>query len=66
MQCGSLLDKDRREDFIEDVAEDYEDVRQDHYDGLKDRKYLTIDNARKRKFEIDWRTDLPTCKYYVE
>jgi hypothetical protein len=34
-QCGALLDKKSKQAFIEDVAEDYEDVRQNHYDSIK-------------------------------
>jgi hypothetical protein len=41
-QCGALLDKKSKQAFIEDVAEDYEDVRQNHYDSIKVNSCLII------------------------
>ena len=29
-------------------------IREDHYENLKDKKYVTINEARKRSFKIDW------------
>eukprot|EP00057_Strongylocentrotus_purpuratus_P006904 XP_011661378.1 PREDICTED: methionine synthase [Strongylocentrotus purpuratus] len=52
--CSSLIDEDRYDDYVEEVKEEYEEVREDHYDSLKDRKYLSLSEVRKRKFEIDW------------
>ena len=34
-QCGSLIDGERREAFMEDINEEYEEVREEHYDSLK-------------------------------
>ncbi|XP_070576417.1 methionine synthase-like [Ptychodera flava] len=53
--CSSLLNKDVLEVFLEDISEEYEEIREDHYDSLKDRKYLSIEKARDRKLRIDWR-----------
>ncbi|XP_078001227.1 methionine synthase-like [Glandiceps talaboti] len=52
--CSTLLNDDLREEYLEEIVEDYEDVREDHYDSLKDRKYLSIEKARNKKLEIDW------------
>ena len=52
--CSSLLDKNSYDDFIDDISEDYEFVRDNHYDNLKERKYLSLTEARKRKMKIDW------------
>ncbi|MPC32211.1 Methionine synthase [Portunus trituberculatus] len=52
--CSSLLDRKIHDDFIEDLNEDYEIIREEHYENLKDRKYVTINEARKRSFKIDW------------
>ena len=35
LQCGALLDGNQRDEFVEDVAEEYSDLREDHYDSLK-------------------------------
>ena len=34
-QCSSLLNAGEKEDFIEDICEEYEEIRTDHYDSLK-------------------------------
>ena len=41
---------------MEDVDEEYEDIRQDHYDNLLERKYLSLVEARSRALKIDWST----------
>ena len=41
---------------MEDIDEEYEDIRQDHYDNLLERKYLSLEEARSRSLKIDWST----------
>lgn len=53
--CSSLLSKDsQREEFLRFVVEEYEEIRDDYYEGLKDKKYASLTEARQRKFQIDW------------
>ncbi|KAJ6664657.1 hypothetical protein lerEdw1_006230 [Lerista edwardsae] len=54
--CAQLLDENLKEDFFEEILEEYEDIRQDHYDSLKERKYLLLEQARKRGFCYNWLT----------
>ena len=49
-----MLDQESRDEFIEDVADEYEDIREDHYDNLKDRKYHTLSKSREMAFKVDW------------
>ncbi|KAK7798063.1 hypothetical protein U0070_005885, partial [Myodes glareolus] len=79
-----LLDENLKDDYIEEIQEEYEDIRQDHYESLKltvpwvypalvlravnskfmcpekgdkgyrERKYLSLTQARKNGFHIDW------------
>ena len=35
VQCGSLLDKEKFDDFMEEINEEYEEIREEHYDSLK-------------------------------
>jgi len=35
VKCGSLKDKSKREDFMEEISEEYEEIRDEHYDSLK-------------------------------
>ena len=34
-QCSQLLDEENKEDYTEEVREEYADIRTDHYSGLK-------------------------------
>uniref|UniRef100_A0A8C0ZY52 Methionine synthase n=1 Tax=Castor canadensis TaxID=51338 RepID=A0A8C0ZY52_CASCN len=52
--CSQLLDENLKDEYFEEIMEEYEDIRQDHYDSLKERKYLTLSQARKNGFHIDW------------
>ena len=56
---SSLLDENNNEDFIEDIAEEYEELREEHYAGLEERKYLSLEEARSRKLVIDFVADPP-------
>lgn len=35
LKCSQLLDENLKEEFFEDVSEEYEEIRQEHYDSLK-------------------------------
>ena len=41
---------------MEDIDEEYEDIRQDHYENLLERKYLSLEQARARSLKINWST----------
>ncbi len=51
---GSLLNPATQEAFMVKVRERYENVRQEHKQKMSDRKSISIAEARKRKFNIDW------------
>ena len=35
VKCGSLKDNNKREEFMEEISEEYEEIREEHYDSLK-------------------------------
>lgn len=35
LKCSQLLDENLKEEFFEEVCEEYEEIRQDHFDSLK-------------------------------
>lgn len=57
--CGSLLDQRKKVDYLDEISEEYQEVREDHYDSLKDRVYLSIENARELKLKINWTLEPP-------
>ncbi|KAI4903608.1 hypothetical protein NFI96_030500 [Prochilodus magdalenae] len=52
--CSQLLDEGVCEDFFEEITEEYEEIRQDHYDSLKERRYLSLALAREKGLHVDW------------
>ncbi|PVD26012.1 hypothetical protein C0Q70_13680 [Pomacea canaliculata] len=52
--CSSLMDPNQREEFWEEINEEYDEIRDEFYETLKDRKYLSLDKARSKKLMIDW------------
>jgi 5-methyltetrahydrofolate--homocysteine methyltransferase len=50
---SSLLGENKSA-FVEDIIEEYEEMREDYYAGLEDRYYLTYDQANGQKFNIDF------------
>ncbi|KAJ3393341.1 hypothetical protein HDU84_002136 [Entophlyctis sp. JEL0112] len=51
---SNLLDEKNRKDFALDIADEYEDLRAEHYEGLKDRKYLSLEKAQSRAAKLTW------------
>jgi len=43
----TLMDKDKRGEYMEDINDTYAEMREEFYAGLEDRKYLTIEQARE-------------------
>merc|ERR1712127_1003403 len=50
---SSLLNKNKA-DFVEDLQEEYDEMREDYYAGLEDRNFLSFDDAKKEKKVIDF------------
>ncbi|CAF0738701.1 unnamed protein product [Brachionus calyciflorus] len=63
--CSSLLAEDSRGDFLELISEEYDEIRQDYYDTLKDRKYVSLSEARKNKLKIDWSDYKPVEPQFI-
>ncbi|CAG8516362.1 9128_t:CDS:2 [Racocetra fulgida] len=42
---SSLLDAKLKDDFWEDIAEEYEEIRKDHYSSLKEKRHLPLKAA---------------------
>jgi len=51
---SSLLDPQKKQVFADEQKELHEQLRQDHYESLKDFTFIPIDKARTKGPEIDW------------
>ncbi|XP_075555929.1 methionine synthase-like [Dermacentor variabilis] len=55
--CTSLLDDNRRRALVEDVDEEYEELREDYMDSQRERKYVSLEYARQNRLRLNWNTD---------
>ena len=53
---SSLLDAraGRRTEYVQEVLDLYEELREEHYASLEDRKYITLQQARTKALRVDW------------
>jgi 5-methyltetrahydrofolate--homocysteine methyltransferase len=54
--AGSLLG-DKKTAFIENLQQEYVDLREMHAKKQAQKNYLSLEKARDRKFNIDWKQD---------
>jgi 5-methyltetrahydrofolate--homocysteine methyltransferase len=58
---NTLLDKNSRDDYLEEIKEEYETIRKEFYENKTEKKFQTLEKARKLKYNIDWKNYTP-CK----
>ena len=52
--ASSLISKELREAFLNDLLKDYDRVREQNKNAQSQNKMITLEEARKNKFQIDW------------
>ncbi|WP_094572995.1 methionine synthase [Mucilaginibacter xinganensis] len=50
--CSSLMSKDNRDAYIRGIKEEYEKAREAHLNKKSDKRFVSIEEARKGKFQI--------------
>ena len=58
---ANLLNENK-EEFVESVLEEYEEMREDYYASLEDRVYIKLEDAIKKKYLIDFNANPPAPK----
>ncbi len=53
---GNLLQKEKKVRYKRDLKKDYEVFRESFLGRQRIKEYVSIEGARKNKFQIDWRT----------
>jgi len=54
---SSLLNKDKSSVYSLELKQDYDDFREKFLNRQVDKEYVTIEEARKQKFKIDWENE---------
>jgi len=52
--CSTLLNPEKREQYVKELEEDYEKRRERFEAGKKDTEFLPLDKAREKGFSGDW------------
>ncbi len=52
--ASSLLSKEQKENFFKNVKSEYLKAREDHANRREDKEYISYQEARANKFQIDW------------
>ncbi|GFR43189.1 hypothetical protein Agub_g4181 [Astrephomene gubernaculifera] len=57
--CQAFVDKNnkQRQEFMDEVAEQYAELREEFYGSLESRKYLSLEEARKKAPVVDWQAE---------
>merc|ERR1719247_1848195 len=42
------------QDFLDDIQDEYDEIRTEYYDGLVDKKWLSIEKAQSKSYKIDF------------
>ncbi len=50
----ALLDPRLRPEYMREIQEEYAELRKDYYSSLSDRKYLSLADARAKRFALDF------------
>ncbi|MFB5945878.1 methionine synthase [Albibacterium profundi] len=57
--CTNLLNETNRDEYIKGIQEDYTRTREAHLRKRSDKRYVTIEDARKNRFQTDWMDYIP-------
>ncbi|KAL1436806.1 hypothetical protein MTO96_049345 [Rhipicephalus appendiculatus] len=60
--CASLMDAKKRKALVEDIDEEYEELREDYMDSQKERKYVSLEYARQNRLRLNWNADFSPTK----
>ena len=53
---GDLLNKKSSKEYVTKMKKDYDEFRTKFLKRGKEKSYISIEEARKRKYKIDWET----------
>jgi len=56
---SNLLNEESKDAYSEDIAEEYEEIREEYLDSLADRKYLGMGKARDKARRLNFSDKLP-------
>ena len=52
---NSLLDPNNKNEYIQDIKNEYEEVRKEYYESQQEKSFVSLSKARNKKMKVaDW------------
>jgi 5-methyltetrahydrofolate--homocysteine methyltransferase len=63
--ASNLLQKETKANYVKAIREEYDNLRESYLNRSRDKNYLTIEQARKNKLQLDWKNYNPTKPNFI-
>ena len=63
--ASNLLQNETKTEYSKNIKSEYDKLRDDYLSRSREKNYLTIEEARKNKFKIDWNTYEPVKPNFI-
>ena len=60
-----LLQKETKENYVKAIRDEYDNLREGYLNRSRDKNYLTIEEARKNKLQLDWQNFQPVKPNFI-
>ena len=63
--AGNLLNSETKEKYTQDIRTEYDALREGYLNRSRDKNFLTIEQARANKLQLDWSNYVPTKPNFI-
>jgi 5-methyltetrahydrofolate--homocysteine methyltransferase len=63
--AGNLLNSETKEKYTQDIRTEYNALREGYLNRSRDKNFLTIEQARANKLQLDWSNYTPTKPNFI-
>jgi 5-methyltetrahydrofolate--homocysteine methyltransferase len=63
--ASNLLQKDTKDNYVKAIREEYDTLREGYLNRSRDKNYLTIEQARKNKLQLNWKNYQPAMPNFI-
>lgn len=63
--AGNLLNSETKEKYTQDIRAEYDALREGYLNRSRDKNFLTIEQARANKLQLDWSKYTPTKPNFI-
>jgi 5-methyltetrahydrofolate--homocysteine methyltransferase len=63
--ASNLLQKETKDNYVKAIREEYDTLREGYLNRSRDKNYLTIEQARKNKLQLNWKNYQPAMPNFI-